>query len=102
METDRTLRTTAVAAAAAVVAMTTATEPVLRVRFQIIGNARIENVGKSQSCMVSKLPIICKQTVGVRVTGSEPLIQMVGVGDLGGRRPCLCHRHYYGLFPYNR
>ena len=26
---------------------------VVRVRFQIIGNARIENVGKSQSCMVS-------------------------------------------------
>ena len=36
---------------------------VVRVRFQIIGNARIENVGKSQSCMVSKLPIIWKQTV---------------------------------------
>ena len=31
----------------------------LRVRFQIIGNACIKNVGKSQSCMVSKLPIIC-------------------------------------------
>ena len=37
----------------------------LQVRFQIIGNARIENVGKSQSCMVSKLPIIWKQTVAV-------------------------------------
>ena len=35
----------------------------LRVRFQIIGNACIKNVGKSQSCMVSKLPIIWKQTV---------------------------------------
>ena len=34
-------------------------------RFHIIGNARIENVGKSQSCMVSKLPIIWKQTVVV-------------------------------------
>ena len=42
----------------------------LRVRFQIIGNARIKNVGKSQSCMVSKLPIIWKQTVaeGLEVT----------------------------------
>ena len=29
----------------------------------IIRNARIENIGKSQSCMVSKLRIICKQTV---------------------------------------
>ena len=32
-----------------------------RVRLHIIGNVR--NVGKCQSCMVSKLPIICKQTV---------------------------------------
>ena len=37
--------------------------PAVRVRFQIIGNVRIENVGKSQSCMVSKLPIMWKQTV---------------------------------------
>ena len=37
----------------------------LRVRVHIIRNARIENVGKSQSCMVSKLRIICKQTVHV-------------------------------------
>ena len=36
---------------------------VVRVRFQIIRNARIENVGESQSCMVSKLRIIWKQTV---------------------------------------
>ena len=34
----------------------------VRVRFQIIGNARKENAGKYQSCMVSKLPIIWKQT----------------------------------------
>ena len=39
------------------------TPPEVRVRFHIIGNACIENVGKSQSCMVSKLPIIWKQTV---------------------------------------
>ena len=37
---------------------------VLRARFHRIRNARIENVGKSQSCMVSKLRIIWKQTVG--------------------------------------
>ena len=36
---------------------------VLRVRLHIIRNERIENVVKSQSCMVSKLRIICKQTV---------------------------------------
>ena len=35
----------------------------LRVRFHIIRNVCIENVGKSQSCMVSKLRIIWKQTV---------------------------------------
>ena len=31
------------------------------VRFQIIRSAQIENVGQSQSCMVSKLRIIWKQ-----------------------------------------
>ena len=31
--------------------------------FAEVRNARIENVGKSQSCMISKLPIIWKQTV---------------------------------------
>ena len=35
----------------------------VRVRFQIIGNACIKTVGKSQSCMVFTLPIIWKQTV---------------------------------------
>ena len=37
----------------------------LRVRLHIIRNERIENVGKSQPCMVSKVRIICKQTVVV-------------------------------------
>ena len=37
------------------------------VRFQIIRNARIERVGKSQSCMVCKLRIIWKQTVRAAV-----------------------------------
>ena len=37
----------------------------IRVCFQIIGNLRIKNVGKYQSCMVSKLPIIWKQTVRI-------------------------------------
>ena len=32
-------------------------------RLHIIRNERIENVGKSQSCMISKLRIICKQIV---------------------------------------
>ena len=40
----------------------------IRVRFQIFRNARILNVGKSQSCMVSKLRIIWKQTVYWRIT----------------------------------
>ena len=32
------------------------------VRLKIIGNEIIKNVGKSESCMVSKLPIIFKRT----------------------------------------
>ena len=32
------------------------------VRLKIIGNDIIKTVGKSQSCMVSKLPIIFKRT----------------------------------------
>ena len=35
----------------------------VRLRFHIIRTARIKTVGKYQSCMVSKLPIIWKQTV---------------------------------------
>ena len=42
------------------------TEQGVPVRFHIIRNARIENVGQSQSCMVSKLRIIWKQTVPVQ------------------------------------
>ena len=34
----------------------------VRMRFHVIRNARIENVGKSQSCVVSNVRIICKQT----------------------------------------
>ena len=48
---------------------------VVRVRLHIIRNERIENVGKSQSCMVSKLRIICKQIV----RGEE-----ARAGELGG------------------
>ena len=50
----------------------------VRVRFQIIGNACIEYVGKSQSCMVSKLRIIWKQTV-----------DLVAVAVGRGRHPAL-------------
>ena len=38
-------------------------------RFHIIRNARIDNVGKYQSCMVSKVRIIWKQTVRSPVRG---------------------------------
>ena len=37
--------------------------PAIRVRFHIVRNACIEYVGEYQSCMVSKLRIIWKQTV---------------------------------------
>ena len=50
-----------------------ASSSTVRVRFHIIRNARIENVGKSQSCMVSKLRIIWKQTVGVASGISQKL-----------------------------
>ena len=41
-----------------------ATNSDIRVRFRIIDKARTQNVGKSQSCMVSTLPIVIwKQTV---------------------------------------
>ena len=45
----------------------------LRVRLHIIRNGRIENVGKSQSCMVSKLRIICKQTVAYMYVPTDPM-----------------------------
>ena len=55
---------TAVAAAStATAAIAAAAVWTVRVRFHIIRNARIENVGESQSCMVSKVRIIWKQTV---------------------------------------
>ena len=44
---------------------------VVRVRFHIIRYARIENVGKSQSCMFSKLWIIWKQTVHIKLCGAR-------------------------------
>ena len=44
----------------------------LRVRFHIFGNARIDNVGKSQTCMVSKLRIIWKQTVEPAALNAVP------------------------------
>ena len=43
----------------------------LRVRFHIIRNEQIENVGKSQSCMVSKR-IIWKQTVEAPTPRQRP------------------------------
>ena len=52
----------------------------LRVRFHIIRNARMENVGKSRSCMVSKLRMICKQTVVRTVAGGGSSIR-VGATD---------------------
>ena len=62
METDRMMQQAADRKHAG--AENAATKKV-RVRFHIIRNARIYNVGKFQSCMVSKLRIIWKQTVTV-------------------------------------
>ena len=43
----------------------------VRVRLHIIRNVRIENSGKYQSCMVSKLRIICKQTEALLWAAAE-------------------------------
>ena len=50
--------------------MSSSLRPTVRVRFHIIRNASIVNVGKSQSCMVSKLRIIWKQTVWWALVGA--------------------------------
>ena len=68
----------------------------IRVRFQIIGNARIENVGKSQSCMVSKLRIVWKQTVieeqtRSSATGSVVMIAANGHVEHGNKQR---QKHY--------
>ena len=61
-----------------------------QVRFLIILNARIENVGKCQSCMVSKLRIVCKQLVRVPVRFTPEL-----PGLLAGRQePTLTAGHH--------
>ena len=62
----------------------------LRVRFQIIRNACIENVGKSQSCMVSKLRIIWKQTV--HRCRALTWTQLENTGVRVGRRPSISLR----------
>ena len=36
--------------------------PCRTMRLKIVGNEIIKNIGKSESCMVSKLPIISKRT----------------------------------------
>ena len=56
----------------------------LRVRFHIIRNARIENVGKSQSCMVSELRIIWKQTVDLAAPPSCKVGDSVQCPGSGG------------------
>ena len=58
----------------------------VRVRFQIIGNAHIENVCTSQSCMVSKLPIIWKQTVLDGGAGASPLSRQSSVRTIDLQR----------------
>ena len=62
------------------VAMTIMTPRVIaiRVRCHIIRHAHMENVGKSQSCMVSKLRIIWKQTAVEGRMGGEQDHQVRG------------------------
>ena len=69
----------------------------LRVRFHIIRNACIETVGKSQSCMVSKVRMIWKQTVrGDAARGGREPLSPASVDDgilFPGAGP--------PMFPYN-
>ena len=53
----------------------------IRVRFHIIRNARIEHVGKSQPCMVSKVRIVCQQTVQTRGKNRRRKRRWRGVGS---------------------
>ena len=56
-----------------------------RVRFQIIRNARLENVGKSQSCMVSKVRIIIwKPTVPDRGSAACEMLADLGLLEARG------------------
>ena len=68
-----------------------ATCPGIRVRFHIIRNACIENVGKSQSCMLSKLRIIWKQTVGPAKTAGA----RAGGGCRGGESGVVSSRGHH-------
>ena len=61
----------------------------LRVRFHIIRNACIENVCKYQSCMVSELRIIWKQTVS-GWTGAEVSATKRSATVVVHLPPCLC------------
>ena len=68
-----------------------ADEGVVRVRsHSITGNESIETVGKSQSCMVSKLPIagICEQTVDTSevqlVSGDRSGVAVASTAGSGG------------------
>ena len=51
------------------------------------GNARIENVGKSQSCMVSKLPPSAGYTGRYGMSRDAALFSLPGNGSLGGFAP---------------
>ena len=91
-EPEHTANTDATAAGAGTKATWTATTGasaiVVRVRFHIIRNARIETVGKSQSCMVSKVRIIWKQTVvPAELEGDEGSATLRRVTMIKGLQP---------------
>ena len=74
------------------------------VRSKIIGNEMIKNVGKSQSCMVSKLPIIFKRTRSAepRVIRGAHVVQSWDVGGSGGRGRVTVHGARVNLlYPIN-
>ena len=84
----------------------TTTNRTIRVRFQIIGNARIENVGRSQSCMVSKLRIVWKQTIDFDGLAGPPVSGASALPSKPGARSqtvsaIAANSSPTGAFPYN-
>ena len=80
----------------------------VRVRFQIIRNARTENVGESQSCMVSKVRMTWKQALrAAGWQGFRKKAQADAHRNVIADRECLSAPHTvarrwpYGLFPDN-
>ena len=57
-----------------------------------VRNARTKNVGNSQSCMVSKLRIICKQSACLALSLPPPGCWLTMAAAVGSSPTCLRHQ----------